>query len=230
MVKAVVFDLGNTLITSPFPLNWQKFYSDAIIETLRSIGLEADNDKLKKGESILLKYNTRVNPREYEIDCHTIFTELFDTWGINDRSKIEPAKDTFADFFLGKSELFPNSIPLLEELKKKVIKTGILTNAAYGMGRKYFDQNTKVLSKNCDIFLTSVEIGFRKPNPRGYHELARRLELNTSDCLFVGDEEVDIKGANASGMISVLNDRNGNNKQYGQVYTLSSLDDILRLI
>jgi FMN phosphatase YigB (HAD superfamily) len=62
--------------------------------------------------------------------------ELFDTWGKDDRIKIEPAKDNIFDFFLSKPELFPDAVPLLEKLKKKVIKTGILTNAAYEMGRK----------------------------------------------------------------------------------------------
>jgi len=56
------------------------------------------------------------------------------------------------------------------------------------------------------------------------------LYVNTEDCIFVGDEKVDIIGANNSGMISILIDRKGNNHQFGQVHTIQSLDDILKLI
>jgi len=80
------------------------------------------------------------------------------------------------------------------------------------------------------VFLTSVEVGFRKPNPKGYCELVQRLGVDTSECVFVGDEELDIIGANTVGMVSVLIDRNEQNKKYGQIHTINSLSDILNLI
>jgi len=118
----------------------------------------------------------------------------------------------------------------LKKLKKMDIGVGILTNVPYGLGNEYYEKFTSVLCDYCDVFLTSVEIGFRKPNQRGYYEVARRLGVNTEDCIFVGDEEVDIVGANISGMKSILVDRKGNNHQYGQIHTIQALDDVLKLI
>jgi putative hydrolase of the HAD superfamily len=230
MIKAVAFDLGNTLTTSPFPLNWQNSYRNAIIEIMRSIGFEINDDRISKAEGILLKYNTRVNPREYEVNSDVVFSELFINWGVSDSSLMKIAKDTFAAFFLGQSELYFDSIPVLKELKKRDIKIGILTNVAYGMDKEYFTKDVTAIGEYVDVFLTSVEVGFRKPNPRGYHELASRLDVNLSNCVFIGDEEADIIGANVSGMMSVLIDRNGYNHQFGQVHTVRSLDDILGLI
>ncbi len=230
MIKAIAFDLGNTLVSSPFPLSWQGFYREAITTFLRSIELDVNDNGLSNGESILAKYNTRINPRDYEIDYNLVFREMFDAFGIKDRSRIKEAQDKFAFFFLSELIPFPESIPMLRKLRNKSLKTGILTNVAYGMGKEYFSKETRALSNFCDVFLTSVDVGFRKPNPIGYNELARRLAVNTSDCIFVGDEEVDITGANKSGMISVLVDRESHNPKCGQIYTIKSLEDLLLLI
>jgi putative hydrolase of the HAD superfamily len=230
MIKAVAFDFGNTLVDSRFPLSWQGFYHEAIIDILKCIELEINPDKIRSGEEIFLKYNTRVNPREHEVDSNTIFRELFEMWGINDFSKIKTAKDAFASFFQGQSELYADSLPTLKYLKKKGLKTGVLTNVAYGLDKEYIMLDITEVSQYIDVFLTSTEIGFRKPNPAGYKELAKRLGINITDCMFIGDEEVDVIGANRSGMISVLLDRNDINNQYGQAHTIGSLFEVKSLI
>ena len=217
-------------MASRLPLNWQEFYREAIIDILSNIGLDVNPDRIRNGEDVLLKYNTRVNPREHEVDSNTIFSELFSRWGIDDPRKIKTGKDTFASFFMKHSELYSDSVTLLRELKKMGLKIGVLTNVAYGMDKEYMIRDIAEMSQYIDIFLTSTEIGFRKPNTRGYHELAKKLGINVTECMFVGDEEVDIEGANASGMVSVLIDRDGHNNQYGQVYTVRTLCDILELI
>jgi FMN phosphatase YigB (HAD superfamily) len=48
--------------------------------------------------------------------------------------------------------------------------------------------------------------------------------------MFIGDEEVDVIGANRSGMVSVLLDRNDINNQYGQAHTIGSLFEVKSLI
>ncbi|MXX64345.1 MAG: HAD-IA family hydrolase [Acidimicrobiia bacterium] len=45
-----------------------------------------------------------------------------------------------------------------------------------------------------------VTLGFRKPDPRTYLTVAERLALEPSQCLFVDDMEVNIKGGEAVGM------------------------------
>jgi len=51
----------------------------------------------------------------------------------------------------------------------------------------------------------SCDVGFRKPHPRIFHVALKRLGVEPGRCLFVGDRlDVDVKGANRAGMISVL--------------------------
>jgi putative hydrolase of the HAD superfamily len=76
-IKAVAFDFGNTLVSSGLPLNWQEFYHTALLAELRDMGVSIDPDKIRIGERVLLKYNTRVNNREYEVSANTIFLIYF---------------------------------------------------------------------------------------------------------------------------------------------------------
>ena len=230
-MKAVAFDLGNTLKSyETFPLNWQGFYRDAIIAVLQNINVAVTPERIRSGDNILLKYNTRVNPRDYEVNSRTIFTEMFHEWGVEDASKAKIAEETFASFFTRNSALYPDTVPVLGELRKRGLKVGVLTNVAYGMASEYLVRDTDELSQYIDIFLTSLEVGFRKPHPKGYQELTRKLGLAVSECIFVGDEEVDIVGANSVGMTSVLIDRNNHDGHYGQIHTIKSLNEVLTLI
>ena len=230
MIRSAIFDLGNTLIASSFPLSWQEYYSEAMTNVFSGIGHEATPKHIDIGKEILLKYNTRVNPRTHEISADTLFQELFDAWGITDFSKLEPAKEQFASFFLNRSVLYPDTIPMLLDLKKKRIRTGVLTNAAYGLGREYMALDIAQIQPYIDVVLTSVEVGFRKPDTRGFRQIAGLLQIKTGVCLFIGDEEVDVTGANNSGMISVLVDRAGSQADYGQRHTVSDLRGVVPLL
>ncbi|MFC1901141.1 HAD family hydrolase [Chloroflexota bacterium] len=230
MIKAVAFDFGHTLASSGNPLNWQELYDDALTDVLSAIGIKDDLNRINDGKAVLLKYNTRVNNREYEVDSDTIFGELFNKWNICDFTKLDAAKEAFYSFFMGDAVIYDDVQKVLSALKDKGYKTGILTDLAYGMDNKYALQDIAEILAYFDVVLTSTEIGFRKPSPRGYLLLAEELDVHPIDCVYIGDEEKDIIGANNAGMISVHIDRNGTNNDYGQNYTISSLEQILSLI
>jgi putative hydrolase of the HAD superfamily len=229
-MKAVAFDYGNTLTLSGMPLNWKDFYREALTVALAAAGSEINPDKLATGEKILFKYNTRVNERDYEVTSDMVFTDLFQAWGITDISLLKPAKDTFYSFFFTKTEVYPETETVLKELKKKNIKIGVLSNTAYGADKEYLIGRTPQINQYFDACLASTEVGFRKPHVKGFRQLLQMLQVQAEDCLFVGDEPVDVIGANKAGMVSVLINRSGEKLDYGQKYTINSLTDILKLI
>lgn len=70
--------------------------------------------------------------------------------------------------------------------------------------------------------ITPVDVGVRKPDPRGYAELALRLGCSAEAMLFVGDEEKDILGALRAGMSAALLWRSTSPvPSWGQRYTLA---------
>jgi len=88
-------------------------------------------------------------------------------------------------------------------------------------------QGVSALKCDIDHVLTSSAVGFRKPNVAGYLRLADKLGVKAPESVFVGDEEKDILGANRAGMVSVLVDRLHSGLDYGQAFTVGSLDEIL---
>ena len=230
MIKAVGFDYGNTLTWSGMPLNWKDFYREALTATLAVTDSGINPDKLGAGEKILFKYNTRVNERDWEVTSYTVFTELFAAWGIADTSLLKPAKDAFYSFFFTKTEVYPETETVLKELKKKNIKIGVLSNTAYGADKEYLIGSTPQINRYFDVCLASMEVGFRKPHPAGFLQLLQVLQVQAGDCLFVGDEPVDVIGANKTGMVSVLINRSTEKRDYGQKYTINSLIEVLKLV
>jgi putative hydrolase of the HAD superfamily len=230
MIKAVGFDYGNTLTDSGMPMNWKDFYREALTAVLAVTNSGINPDKLATGEKILFKYNTRVNERDYEVTSDTVFADLFQAWGIADLSLLKPAKDAFYPSFFNRTEVYPETESVLKELKKKNIKIGVLSNTAYGADKEYLIGSTPQINQYFDVCLASTEVGFRKPHTAGFHQLLQALQVQADDCLFVGDERVDVIGANKAGMISVLINRSGEKRDYGQKYTISYLQDILKLV
>ena len=230
MIRAVAFDYGNTLTWSGMPLNWQQFYPAALTAALKAADVNITPAKLQAGAKILLKYNTRVTERDWEVTSDTVFTELFEQWGITVRSALQPAKDAFYSFFFTKTEVYPEAESVLKELKKKNIKIGVLTNTAYGADKEYLIGSTPQINQYFDVCLASTEVGFRKPHSSGFLQLMQALQVQAGDCLFVGDEPVDVIGANKAGMVSVLINRSGEKRDYGQKYTVNSLTEILELV
>ena len=211
-------------------MNWQQFYPAALTATLKAAGVNITPEKLQAGEKVLFKYNTRVNNRDWEITSDTVFTELFAAWGITAPSGLQPAKDAFYSFFFTKTEVYPEAESVLKELKKKNIKIGVLSNTAYGADKEYLIGSTPQINQYFDVCLASTEVGFRKPHTAGFLQLLRALQVQAADCLFVGDEPVDVIGANKTGMVSVLINRSSEKHDYGQKHTVSSLTEILKLI
>ena len=153
------------------PLNWQQFYPEALTAALQTAGSDITPEKLQAGEKILLKYNTRVNNRDWEVTSDIIFMELFAAWGITARSALKPAKDAFYSFFFTKTEVYPETESVLKELKKKNIKIGMLTNTAYGADKEYLIGCTPQINRYFDVCLASTEVGFRKPHTSGFLQL-----------------------------------------------------------
>ena len=228
-IKAIIFDVGNTLISYDAPLNWQALYSPALTQTMAACNLAYTEEADAHAQTILTKYNTRVNPREYEVSSDTIFSEILTCWNV-DIKNLTAAKQAFYGYFRRSSKCYDDTEAMLQSLKNRDIKIGALTDIAYGMDNEYALDDLAVIEKYIDICLTSNDVGYRKPNIKGFLMLQQSFDVPSSQIAVVGDEKKDIIGAKNSGMISVLINRGDCIKDFSQDYTISSLAQILDLI
>ena len=227
-IKAIGFDVGHTLIKYNNPLNWQGLYRSGLEHAAATVDIILSEDMILAATDVLLKYNTRVNYREWETTSDCIFNEILMRWGI--QTDLYAIKSGFYSFFKADAEPYPETIDTMEKLKQHGIKIGILTDVAYGMDNEFSLEDISVLSDYIDIAITSVDVGYRKPNSAGYVKLLESLEIYPNEMIFIGDEEKDIIGAKKLGMVSALINRSKEIKDFGQDYTLESLSDIFSVL
>ena len=229
MIKAVVFDIGETLVRYNKPLNWSKLYRPALRKMADDCNIKFSENDYENAINVLKKYNTRINPREHEVSSDTIFNEIIEVTN-HGISKIEELKDSFYSFFRNDAVIFPEVEDTLKELNAKRIVVGTLTDVAYGMDNKYALEDIAVIKKYIQYPYTSNDIGYRKPNAKGLQLIANQLEVDTKNIIFVGDEMKDIQCAGNAGAVSVLINRNNEKKNFGQDYEISNLQELLGII
>lgn len=227
-IKAIAFDVGHTLIYYNHQLNWQTLYPMAIAQVMKSCNFSYVKEADENAQKILTKYNTRINFREYEVSSDVIFSEILNIWEIG-IDKLEIAKQAFYGYFQQGAVCYDDSEYVLQSFKNRGIKIGVLTDVAYGMDNKYALVDLIAIQKYIDICLTSTDVGYRKPNKAGYLVLQKSFDVPFKQIAFVGDEEKDIIGANNTGIISILINRDNEAKNYSQNYTVNSLTELLEL-
>jgi putative hydrolase of the HAD superfamily len=231
MYQAIGFDLGETLIHyQGVPLNWQSLYQEALASVAQSCTYQAGKETLAQAATILSRYNTRLHPRIYEVSADRILGEILQAWGVSNTRYLTKAKQAFFSFFQMRLLPYDDMLPILQLLKTKGIKVGVLTDVPYGMERMYAEQDIQPFAEYIDAFITSAEIGYRKPAAQGYLALAKHLAVQPELMAFVGNEEKDMIGANHAGMFSILLDREQKNLSYGEQWRISSLTEIQALL
>lgn len=227
-IKAIGFDVGHTLIKYKNPLNWQGLYRSGLEHAAAAADITLSEDMILAATDVLLKYNTRVNYREWETTSDCIFNEILKRWGL--QTDLYALKSGFYSFFKADAQPYPETIDTIKKLKQHGIKIGILTDVAYGMDNEFSLADISVLSDFIDIAITSVDVGYRKPNSAGYLKLLDSLKIDPDEMIFIGDEEKDIIGARKLGIVSALINRSKETKDFGQDYTLESLSGILFIL
>ncbi|WP_377890706.1 HAD family hydrolase [Alkalihalobacillus sp. R86527] len=97
---------------------------------------------------------------------------------------------------------FPNLIPMLEELKKRHISLGMITNG-YGQFQMNNIDALGIKAYFDAIFISEWE-GLRKPDPKLFHRALTKLNASKQESMFIGDHpDNDVRAASNLGMKAV---------------------------
>lgn len=196
-IQAVVFDLYDTLIyfankTKPYA----KLFSD----------LELTPEEMKLGRKIALTENfqdlvglaTRLKP-DHHLDLANYEMEI----------KNEAASST----------LYSESKNVLEKLRNRNLKRGLISNLASPYKKPFFELE---LNEYFNEIIFSCDVGLRKPDPRIYKLMIQRLGIDPSAALMTGDKlHADVSGPKSIGMNAILLDRN--NASHNSLTTLERI-------
>ena len=233
MIRAVGFDLGDTLLFyRDTPMSWVALYPDALAAVAKSCKAQPTAEQVEHAKEILTQHNTRVVPRTREIPAETILGLILEAWELDAAKHSSTAIEAFFSFFQQRLSTYPETVSVLQTLRKHHIPTGILTDVAYGMPRTFVERDIAGagITGLFDVLLTSVEVGVRKPEPAGYLELAKCLGVEPSQMLYVGNESKDVIGAKRAGALGVFLDRNGTGENHGQDVTVSTLTSLYEIL
>ena len=229
MVKAVVFDIGRTLVEYHKPLSWSKLYRPAFESIADKCGYTFSDSHYQHALRVLSQYNTREYPRDYEVTSDRIFNEILSGMDIPMKD-IEQVKLHFYSYFRQDAALFPEVEETIKILYDKGILLGTLSDVAYGMDNIYALEDIKTIIRYIDYPLTSNDVGYRKPRAEGLKLLAEKMQVDMKEMVFVGDEEKDIMCAANAGVYSVLINRSDEIKNYGQNREIKALDELLTMV
>jgi len=87
------------------------------------------------------------------------------------------------------------------KLKKRGYKITILSDQWYLSKEALVNSKLK---KNFNLIIISCDVGLRKPNPKVYRLVPKKLKISPKNCLFIDNQEWNIKPAKKLGMKTIL--------------------------
>lgn len=229
MIKVIGFDIGGTLMEyKDMPFCWLDYYENALNTAAEKLALSLTEERKKRTLEILRSFNPKVNYREVDYTPEHIFGAACAEWDI----EFDPEsviREFFAAFHLT-AYIYPDTLPVLNELKAQGYKIAALTDVATGMPDELHKSYIPELLPYFDLYVSSISCGMRKPNPKGLNEIAEHFGAAAEEMIYIGDEPKDIKCAKRFGCKSVLIDRNGSGAELEQDFTVADLNGLKNII
>jgi putative hydrolase of the HAD superfamily len=202
-VRAVLFDVDFT-IARPGPELGPEGYK----RLGARFGLELDPSRYAVARERAVEGIRRHPELEHDEEIWVAFTErIIRGMGGDTDSAYECAVEmTRAWEHAEHFELYEDALPVLEELRARDLKLGLVSNTGRDLDRFVAHHRLDV-----DAALGSGAFGRTKPHPTIFRAVLERLGVEPGDAAMVGDSpEDDVEGARASGIgRAFLLDREG---------------------
>ena len=218
MLKAVIFDLDNTLVDFMLMKNQA---IDAAINAMRDAGLKLSTNEIR--QRIDQIYNER------GIEFQIVFDELlYREFSKVDHKILSAGVIAYRRAREAALVPYPHVTMTLIKLSKMQLKLGVVSDAP---GKEAWLRLCYLNFHHLfDAVVTFDDTGKRKPNPEPFRKILEMLQIKPVEALMVGDwAERDVLGAAQVGMKTVFA-RYGNTFGTGTSNANYDIDDITQLI
>lgn len=212
-IRAVLFDLGNTLWHIPEPPPVDKVRQETvgrISHLLRSWGIEPEGEFFFLGRDIRLAVG-EADQRAYETDCVSpdyveIVRRVAAGKGLDlTRERAELLWHTWnlpGAFF--RRRLFDGALETLAALRDRGYRLGLVTNRQFGGPAFASEFEDHGLAPFFEASAVSCHVGYLKPHPRIFQHALESLRVKPHEAVMVGDDlRADVGGARALGITAV---------------------------
>lgn len=198
-IKAVLFDVDGTLfdrslaqrrvlevIVQQFPHIFGAFEMERVAEAF------AESDRITTAD-----FEAGIPSDGLRQKRSRLFLQLLD---LQEHDLADAITEIYVRDYPTVDASMAGAVPLVKELSRQFI-VGVVSNGLPDV--QYRKLEAMNLQQVLSCIVLSEEIGIRKPDPRIFHHAARLLQLQPSECLYVGDSYAsDVVGAKTSGMLA----------------------------
>ena len=213
MIRAILFDLGNTLAgyydLPQFPAILDQCIGGAV-QSLRKEGwrssVSEDELRLRIGAEKHTAKDFAVTPLAGRL------ARIFDLVAEKDGALIDAACSAFMQPILALGTVYEDSVPTLRALRRAGFTMAIVTNSPWGSPAELWRTEIRRLglAEHVDAIVCCGDVGWRKPAAPIFQLAMAKLGARPEECVFVGDDpRWDIVGPQALGIEAILIDRSG---------------------
>jgi HAD superfamily hydrolase (TIGR01549 family) len=217
MEPAVLFDLEGTLIQTPWEdlqhvLEFRRQTKMKLIElgippTVLD-GIERSTLMRNRATEYVEKNFSKTSKHKYHQDMEKFLKQY----------ELDAAR---------RSKLFPETIAILDELKKLGVKMGLITNTSREAVDIVFQLHA--LQKYFDVIVTRSDVKKLKPDPEGVLLAIKKLEANSF--LMIGDLPLDMLAAkNANGEFIIVKRNPKDKSDIPADYSVQSLSEVQSIV
>ena len=205
-VKAVLFDLDGTLLPMDYD-GFLKCYFGNLAKRLAKYGYDPDTlvKNIWTGTGAMVK-------NDGSCMNETRFWDVFaDIYGVNVLQDKVLFDDFYREDFVKAKEACgfePMAKEVVEEVKRKGLVAVLATNPIFPMiATRQRMEWAGLSAEDFKLCTTYENIGYSKPNPAYYTEIAKRIGVAPEECLMVGnDVSEDMVAAKVGMQVFLLTD------------------------
>src|SRR5262245_51421157 len=205
-VRAVLFDLGNTLVRYYGSSEFPEVLRRCLQECVTTLGLQLDS--IRDGQ--LFERALLLNREQPDLAVRPLaarLDELFGSYQHIDQAAAAVLSAAFMRPIFAMARLDPTALPVLERLRSFGVKTAIVSNTPWGSPADLWrDELTRHgLLDKVDAAVFCMDVGWRKPHRAPFDRALSVLGVAPSEAIFVGDDQRwDVVGAHDAGLRPVL--------------------------
>ena len=206
MIRAVLWDFGGVILTSPFEA-FERYELEAglepgFIRRINSTNPDANAwARLERGELDLIAFSAAFEDEARALGATLSGAEVLT---------------------LLSGEIRPEMVEGLRRCKAAGLALACLTNNFANDERR--PELAEVMAL-FDVIVESSKLGIRKPDPRFYELACEALEVRPVECVFLDDLGINLKPARAMGMTTIKVDSAGQAlTELGTVLGIALLD------
>jgi len=206
MIRAVLFDLGNTLVRYYEAHEFPGVLRECLTECGAALAWPADPGRDRHLFERALSFNQERSDFAVRLIGERL-REIFSAHVALDEDRLRALIAAFLKPIFATAVLDPNAAGVLRSLRQHGVKTAIVSNTPWGSPADAWRDELRRhgLLEAVDAAVFCVDVGWRKPHRAPFDHALSLLNVRPHEALFVGDDHRwDVIGAQNAGIRPVL--------------------------